>query len=51
MKLGYKTGIATFGLEVKNLLDEKHNAFVWDDTYGYSPGDERRVYAWVTIEY
>lgn len=51
MSLGYTKGIATFGVECKNLLDETYNAFVWNDTYGFSPGDERSFYVWATIEY
>lgn len=51
LSLGYRYGFATFGLEVKNLFDETYNAFIWNSDSGYSPGDERSVYAWVTIEY
>ncbi|WP_459924829.1 TonB-dependent receptor, partial [Desulfatiferula olefinivorans] len=51
MSLGYTTGRTTFGIEVKNLLDETYNAFVWDSEYGFSPGDERSLYAWVMLEY
>lgn len=51
ISLGYKTGIATIGFEVKNLFDETYNAFVWDSDDGFSPGDERSYYAWVMVEY
>jgi iron complex outermembrane receptor protein len=51
MSLGYKAGSATLGVEIKNLLDENYNAFIWDSEYGYSPGDERSTYVWITIEY
>ena len=45
--IGYTTGSTTFGFEIKNLLNEEYNAFVWNDTYGFSPGDERSFFVWV----
>lgn len=50
LKVGYRFGLATVGLEMKNLFDETYNAFVWNDTAGFSPGDERSVYGWVTLD-
>jgi iron complex outermembrane recepter protein len=48
---GYKIGIATLSVEVKNLFDDNYNSFVWNSTYGFSPGDGRSFYCWVMFEY
>lgn len=50
LTMSYNAGFATFGLEIKNLFNDNYNAFVWNDTYGFSPGDERSFYVWVMFE-
>ncbi|MCI5193096.1 MAG: TonB-dependent receptor [Candidatus Electrothrix sp. AU1_5] len=50
-KAGYRIGKTAFGLEIKNLLDEEYIGFAWNNTSGFSPGDERSAYAWVTVEF
>ena len=50
LKAGYRLGMATVGFELKNLFDETYNAFVWNSTNGFSPGDGRSIYAWVTLD-
>jgi iron complex outermembrane receptor protein len=49
-KIGYKLKLATIGLEVKNLFDTRYDGFIWNDPHGYSPGDGRSVYVWVTFD-
>jgi iron complex outermembrane recepter protein len=51
LKLGYTASFATFNFEVKNLFDQKYNGFIWNDFYGYSPGDERSFYGSVTFKF
>ncbi|MCI5130035.1 MAG: TonB-dependent receptor [Candidatus Electrothrix sp. EH2] len=50
-KMGYRMDKTAFGLEIKNLLDEEYIGFAWNNTSGFSPGDERSAYAWVTVEF
>lgn len=49
--LGYEWNKAIFGFEIKNLFDESYNSFIWDYDQGYSPGDARSYYAWVSLDY
>ena len=48
--LGYKWDKFTFGLEVKNLLDEEYYSHIWDNDSGFNPGDGRSYYVWVSME-
>jgi len=49
--LSYTRDNTIFSFEVKNLFDEDYNAFIWNSTYGYSPGDERSFYGSVTFKF
>ncbi|MBT8339162.1 MAG: TonB-dependent receptor, partial [Desulfatitalea sp.] len=51
LSVGYKTRVATLGMEVKNLLDENYTAFAWNDDHGFSPGDARSFYGWICVAY
>jgi iron complex outermembrane recepter protein len=51
LTVGYTFPSLTIGFDIKNVLDEKYNAFVWNSTWGFNPGPERSYYAWVKLDF